>query len=467
MQPPISEGDNDDKELTSLIDDLSIISDTRTNILNQFENTLKELVYNSVLLPPNCLDKRLFIDTYKTAVMRYQKQAENLNAMEFSALKDYLSISITNSVIKDTINETDIITGNHDITDTVTKNTINESDIITENHDITTSNGFYIKCTHSDCNETFRSKQGLNRHLRIIHKGKPFKCMKCSARFEYGKDLTQHDKIIHKKRLNFDVLKAKLKQCPQCEFKSVITRDICYHIKRKHPYLLTVLIEKEVLKICEKCPWIYHCSEKHVCFKNSNNRSSIYDSNSNSNPVNNIQLPISHNDSTSRRIEKQPIKYPCTFSECGKSFNKSAYLIKHIRDYHKAKPYKCEYCDLSFAYKKEMRSHRIHCKLYCICRKPKRKYMIECSYCKELFHAECIGLSKQEAIAKTAYKCNACTKRKYCICKKPDDGTYMVQCNSCADWFHHTCIHLTIEDIDTLDEYNCDKCVNQAGFFSD
>ena len=357
---------------------------------------------------------------------------------------------------------------NATIPTTTIHNKITTDPSITESSSINNQ----IPCTYSDCDNVFSTKYNLNRHLRTIHNEKPYKCDKCSAVFAYRKDVMQHCRVIHNKRINIDDLKLKLVKCPQCDFSSVITRNICYHIKNKHPYLATILIERGILKSCVICPWLYHCSQSHVCFDNNNKDNESVKlkyskeppTASTMKPIDKSQIGIIVNNAQSQ--DKDPIvTYKCTYIQCDRSFNKLSYLIQHIRSYHKGKPYKCNQCGSTFAYNKKLQTHRLQCKLYCICNKPKGNDMITCVHCKKMYHCNCIGISMTDVLHVQSYKCDECKQQEYCICKRPDDGSCMVQCNGCANWFHHYCIYLTVDDIKTLDEYNCDTCVWNAGFF--
>ena len=54
-------------------------------------------------------------------------------------------------------------------------------------------------------------------------------------------------------------------------------------------------------------------------------------------------------------------------------------------------------------------------------------------------------------------------KKVYCICKKADDGTWMVECDYCKDWFHGDCVGLEQEMSDNLlDSYCCPTCENKS-----
>lgn len=46
----------------------------------------------------------------------------------------------------------------------------------------------------------------------------------------------------------------------------------------------------------------------------------------------------------------------------------------------------------------------------------------------------------------------------YCLCRKPDDGEFMIQCNYCEDWFHGQCVQLTPELADTIRAFKCPRC---------
>ena len=347
------------------------------------------------------------------------------------------------------------------------------------------SRNLYIKrskhcCTYSKCMLIFASKTALNNHIRSAHRGKPYQCKNCKAKFNYHKELKQHINVIHKKKYDINSLKIELKKCPQCHYQSVIPRNVCYHIKNKHPGLLKIFIKQNIIKVCSICNWYYHCKETHNCrsFEDKSvNEESEHHLQADplldrTNYIRYSMISSSHeasdNDedtSVSLLNQVSNITYECPKDNCHATFIKSYLLNQHIRCRHKGKPYNCENCHMLFAYNKQLQLHRLTCKVYCICKRPKHINMIKCIYCGELYHYQCVGINTTQALEIHDYKCSFCKAKKYCICNKADDGTLMVQCDSCNDWFHHKCINLSIADIEKLKEYVCNQCVRNSGLF--
>ncbi|KZT20099.1 hypothetical protein NEOLEDRAFT_1141182 [Neolentinus lepideus HHB14362 ss-1] len=55
------------------------------------------------------------------------------------------------------------------------------------------------------------------------------------------------------------------------------------------------------------------------------------------------------------------------------------------------------------------------------------------------------------------------SKKVYCMCKGPDDGTPMVACGECEEWYHFRCVNLDESDADDLLAYICPSCQEQTG----
>ncbi|KAI9286788.1 hypothetical protein BC943DRAFT_319952 [Umbelopsis sp. AD052] len=54
------------------------------------------------------------------------------------------------------------------------------------------------------------------------------------------------------------------------------------------------------------------------------------------------------------------------------------------------------------------------------------------------------------------------SKKLYCICQQPYDGSPMVQCDSCQEWFHCSCVNLDPEEAEDI-EWTCESCSKKPG----
>ena len=43
------------------------------------------------------------------------------------------------------------------------------------------------RCDYPDCGKSFEQRKYLAKHIRGVHKGKPYKCKRCEARFEFDR----------------------------------------------------------------------------------------------------------------------------------------------------------------------------------------------------------------------------------------------------------------------------------------
>ncbi|KAK3086396.1 hypothetical protein FSP39_017870 [Pinctada imbricata] len=46
----------------------------------------------------------------------------------------------------------------------------------------------------------------------------------------------------------------------------------------------------------------------------------------------------------------------------------------------------------------------------------------------------------------------------YCLCRGPDQGDLMIQCSECREWYHAVCVKLSEEEVEDIDVYLCPNC---------
>ena len=70
------------------------------------------------------------------------------------------------------------------------------------------------------------------------------------------------------------------------------------------------------------------------------------------------------------------------------------------------------------------------------------------------------GKEGQEEIKTT--RINWMVRRKlslsYCICRRGKEG-FMIQCSDCNEWFYGECVRVTELDADQIKDYFCDTCL--------
>jgi len=74
-----------------------------------------------------------------------------------------------------------------------------------------------------------------------------------------------------------------------------------------------------------------------------------------------------------------------------------------------------------------------------------------------LYEAERFGVGDPADLEKTRVLVDELTPR-YCLCRKPDDGTFMIECDGCHEWFHGPCVGLTNKVAKSLTSYICPPC---------
>ena len=51
-----------------------------------------------------------------------------------------------------------------------------------------------FKCEYADCTSSFSQRKYWAKHVRRVHKGKPYQCQQCEEKFAYDRDLNKHKK---------------------------------------------------------------------------------------------------------------------------------------------------------------------------------------------------------------------------------------------------------------------------------
>ena len=72
--------------------------------------------------------------------------------------------------------------------------TTDEDTDIEMEHEIEDEPERKFKCEYKDCYKSFTQRKYLAKHIRGVHKGKPYKCEQCNTKFEYERELIQHQK---------------------------------------------------------------------------------------------------------------------------------------------------------------------------------------------------------------------------------------------------------------------------------
>jgi hypothetical protein len=49
-------------------------------------------------------------------------------------------------------------------------------------------------------------------------------------------------------------------------------------------------------------------------------------------------------------------------------------------------------------------------------------------------------------------------KNSYCLCKKQNPKGLMVQCDYCKDWFHPECVGISPDEAENIPVYTCQEC---------
>lgn len=196
-----------------------------------------------------------------------------------------------------------------------------------------------LLCEEEGCNQTFSSKQALNKHIKRRHEKKLYECTfkGCNRYFHKHQHLTIHEyehtdvkpfKCIFKDCEKRFLLPSKLKQHMKVHSGYQCHHDGCEEVfdtwtqLRQHKYL-----QHPTLHICTEC-------DKTFTQKNALH-----------------QHMKSH-------CEEREV-YTCPRPNCGRTYLEQRNLTAHIKSYHEGHRFCCEYegCDRNFTTKQKCQKH--------------------------------------------------------------------------------------------------------------
>ena len=218
----------------------------------------------------------------------------------------------------------------------------------------------------SQCDERFRKKSNLLRHVQRVHEGKVYegkmeqkkiyKCSICSSSFTRNMILTNHMTTVH----NIDY-----HSCPECDKRFRKKSNLLGHIGRVHEGKM----KKKIYK-CSICSSTFtrnmSLTNHMTTIHNIDYECTVCNLTFKTNPQLKRHLKLEHN------VQKS---FEC--STCNATFSVRSSLKKHIATVHeKKKPYLCPECGKSFGGTNNLKIHveAIH---------EKKEY--KCTKCDEVF----------------------------------------------------------------------------------
>jgi len=166
------------------------------------------------------------------------------------------------------------------------------------------------------CEKVFKTKAGLNMHLKHHFDESLFPCLSCDFKTPQRFNLVKHMAAKHGQDVDGNVLEATL-FCSQCEFKCIAEHMLKNHMLRKHTNKSAMRFR---CSICSYASVERAALDKHVRFKHTNER-------------------------------------PFMCDTCGFSTHTASAMARHKRSHSNSKPHKCEICGHEYADKKRLRDH--------------------------------------------------------------------------------------------------------------
>jgi len=166
------------------------------------------------------------------------------------------------------------------------------------------------------CDKVFKTKTGLNMHLKQHFDESLFSCMRCDFKTPQKLNLVKHTASKHGQDVEGRLLDMSF-ACDLCDFKCIAEHMLKNHMLRKHT-------QKSAMRFhCTNCNYATvekAALDKHMRFKHTNER-------------------------------------PFMCDTCGFSTHTASAMARHKRSHSNTKPHKCEICGHEYADKKRLRDH--------------------------------------------------------------------------------------------------------------
>lgn len=166
------------------------------------------------------------------------------------------------------------------------------------------------------CEKVFKTKTGLNMHLKQHFDESLFSCLRCDFKTPQKLNLVKHTASKHGQDVEGRLLDMSF-SCELCDFKCIAEHMLKNHMLRKHT-------QKSAMRFhCTNCNYATvekAALDKHMRFKHTNER-------------------------------------PFMCDTCGFSTHTASAMARHKRSHSNTKPHKCELCGHEYADKKRLRDH--------------------------------------------------------------------------------------------------------------
>ena len=166
------------------------------------------------------------------------------------------------------------------------------------------------------CVKVFKTKTGLNLHLKQHFDESLFSCLVCDFKTPQKLNLVKHTASKHGQDVEGRLLDMNF-TCESCDFKCIAEHMLKNHMLRKHT-------EKSAMRFhCNQCSYATiekSALDKHIRFKHTNER-------------------------------------PFMCDTCGFSTHTASAMARHKRSHSNTKPHKCEVCGHEYADRKRLRDH--------------------------------------------------------------------------------------------------------------
>lgn len=284
-----------------------------------------------------------------------------------------------------------------------------------------------IKCTESECFQTFKGVNSLHQHKKDVHGiNRPWQCTQCEQNFKRSEALTRHIELAHSEEKtdcdicekNFTTRKAlrahigvvhpkhKSPRCSQCKKEFISNVLLNAHIKYKHASSVKC-------DVCQKrCATKHHLKKHQLVHAERKKLICIH-----------CKKKFIFEENLKKHIEahhSEPLlDKPFSCSHCEKKLRDKPALDMHVTDMHNQSKdedglLSCPHCDKKFKTKYSRNKHvrGLHVVKLCptcgkVCNSTKSLYY---HTRKEHNEGRCVNADYERSVEEGKYKCEFCLR---------------------------------------------------------
>ena len=236
------------------------------------------------------------------------------------------------------------------------------------------------------CSMAFELRKNLRNHIQAVHQGKKFTCQTCGQSFRKEHQARTHSKVHLRRRIRLQTPKSALTLdqlvCEICNKQFKREAHLKRHRFAVHKQFPNLVEGKMFCKFCYKIFLNKKCLDTHMNNKHGRFRCQICEKRFGSEAT-------FQKHAVFHSVTQSP--FPCT--KCPLRYATKQGLQGHMRTAHRAVPWRCSVCSITFGTPKRMIEH----------------IQKQSHHSEE--NTEMLNNRKRLSVNKATFLCNSCPKR--------------------------------------------------------